>query len=332
MSTPSSKRPHTFWPYNRKPNRTTAFWRKFDRTFLVLGANKEREEVGPRIWRTPWAQRSWPTTVATDLPETMRVAADSTELNRADMVELVNRHRGSCEPTGQIPFYEIELLDRVFLALGRLAIFDPDPKVRATAQEAVAEALQARWAILESAGLNDWKPVVSRFARKHLGVGRTDAEWLEAVSTALLGNWVDALGSLAPEGDKTLHHLRREAQSVHRHLMPLWQRKSGPGRMWMLDYRLPSGETLYDLVADSYRMEDEALPWTPDRRDAAAVFGRLKEDEQRIAQSYAINGGSWAEAAISVGLPEKAGQRVMRKLRRLGQQLQQQIAPVGGVS
>jgi hypothetical protein len=92
--------------------------------------------------------------------------------------------------------------------------------------------------------------------------------------------------------------------------------------------RLP----LYDLVADSYRMEDEALPWTPDRRDAAAVFGRLKEDEQRIAQSYAINGGSWAEAAISVGLPEKAGQRVMRKLRRLGQQLQQQIAPVGGVS
>lgn len=99
--------------------------------------------------------------------------------------------------------------------------------------------------------------------------------------------------------------------------MPLWQRKSGPGRVRMLDYRLPSGETLHELVAGSYRIEDEALAWSPDPGDACAVLGRLREDVRRVAQAFALGGGSWAEAAATAGLPPQVGERVMRKLRRL---------------
>ncbi|MFF7081774.1 hypothetical protein [Streptomyces lavendulae] len=123
-----------------------------------------------------------------------------------------------------------------------------------------------------------------------------------------------------------MHHLRHEARTVHRQLMPLWQRKAGPGRVWMLDYRFPSGETLHELVGGSYRIDDEALAWHPDRHDACAVFGRLKEDEQIVARAFALGGGSWAEAAAAAGLPAQAGERVMRKLRRLGLQHQQRWA------
>ncbi|WP_329403084.1 hypothetical protein OG523_02255 [Streptomyces virginiae] len=145
-----------------------------------------------------------------------------------------------------------------------------------------------------------------------------DSEWLEAVSTALLGDWADMLGAPPPGDSGTLHHLRREARAVHRQLMPLWQRKSGRGRVWMLDYRLPSGEALHELVAGSY--DDEELTWYPDRGDASAVFARLSEDEQHVARAFACAGGSWAEAAATTGLPTQVGERVMRKLRRLGLQ------------
>ncbi|MGW7343041.1 hypothetical protein [Streptomyces sp. NPDC054854] len=203
-----------------------------------------------------------------------------------------------------------------------------DPAVRAEAESAVAAALCARRAILESEGVDDWKPAVASFARTYLGVSRTDGEWLEAVSTALLGNWVDALEA-PPNSGGTLHHLRREARTVHRQLMPLWQRKSGPGRVWMLDYRLPSGETLHELVAGSSRIEDEFLDWSPDRGDTCVVLGRLKEDERRVAQAFALGGGSWAEAAESAGLTPQIGERVMRKLRRLGVEYRRRRPLVG---
>lgn len=196
----------------------------------------------------------------------------------------------------------------------------------------MAAALHARRAILECADDDDWRPTVAAFSRTYLGITRTDGQWLEAVSTALLGDWIDVLATYSPDGDGTLHHLRREAQTVHRQLMPLWQRKSGPGRVWMLDYRLPSGETLHEVVCGSYRFENDVLSWSPDRHDAGAVFARLKEDEQHVARAFALGGGSWAEAAVATGLPAQLGERVMRKLRRLGLQHRQRQAALVGVA
>ncbi|MBD2835394.1 hypothetical protein ID871_34055 [Streptomyces pratensis] len=44
----------------------------------------------------------------------------------------------------------------------------------------------------------------------------------------------------------------------------------------MLDYLLPSGDDLHEMVATSYEIEDDALPWEPECKDARAVFHRLK--------------------------------------------------------
>ncbi|MEV4193789.1 hypothetical protein [Streptomyces toxytricini] len=224
-----------------------------------------------------------------------------------------------------IGFY-VQVVSNTLMIFGIESRFAHAPGTRAEAQEAVAAALHARRAILESVDDTDWRPTVAAFSRRYLGIGRTDEQWLEAVSTALLGNWVSVLDLQQPAGDGTLHHLRQEARTVHRQLMPLWQRKAGPGRVWMLDYRFPSGETLHELVGASYRFDDETLTWFPDRYDACTVFDRLKEDEQHVARAFALGGGSWAEAAAAAGLPAQAGERVMRKLRRLGLQHQQRRA------
>ncbi|MGW0366844.1 hypothetical protein [Streptomyces sp. NPDC002990] len=212
------------------------------------------------------------------------------------------------------------LLVKLFILLRQVAKEHPDPQVRAQARLVVAEALSAREAILRSSGLEDWQPEVARFAQRHLGVSKLDAAWLEAASMALLGEWTETVSVPAPDGVDALDRLRQEALTVHRQLMPLWERKSGPGRVWMLDFLLPSGGDLHEVVAVSYRIEDEALLWEPERKDARAVFQRLKADEQLVARAYALAGGSWAEAADYAYLPKEIGTRVMRKLRRLGEQ------------
>ncbi|MGW3214920.1 hypothetical protein ACWDBC_22120 [Streptomyces parvus] len=224
-----------------------------------------------------------------------------------------------------LAFYEAELFGKIFMFLGHVASLDPDPRIRAKARQVVTEALSARQAILRSVGPEDWKPEVARFARRHLGVRKLDAEWLDAVSMALLGEWADTLSNPAPNDVSALDRLRQEARTVHQQLMPLWQRKSGPGRVWMLDYLLPWGEDLHEIIATSYEIEDEALPWEPERKDARAVFHRLECDEQLVARTYALDGGSWAEAADYAHLSKATGTRVMRKLRRLGLQHQNTV-------
>ncbi|WP_405204079.1 hypothetical protein OG795_00075 [[Kitasatospora] papulosa] len=307
---------------------------EFGRLFLVLGAKTFDRQ--PPLHHRPlrgsrpvhWGlqrKRLWPTTLAHPAPEPHRIEATAADLGRTDQLELVLR-KATLRP-GLLACYEAELFGRIFVFLGHVAVLDPDPQVRAQARQVVTEALSARQAILRSVGPEDWKPEVARFARRHLGVRKLDAEWLDAVSMALLGEWADALSDPVPNDVGALGRLRQEARSVHRQLMPLWERKSGPGRVWMLDYLLPSGGDLHEIVAASYEIEDEALPWEPEREDARAVFHRLKSEEQRIARTCALDGGSWAEAADEAHLPSTAGTRVMRKLRRLGLQCQSTPSP-----
>ncbi|MET9852204.1 hypothetical protein ABZY57_04530 [Streptomyces sp. NPDC006450] len=292
------------------------------RGFLVLGIDSTPQRCVVRAPRTkpnrgdvfypyplPTQGRAWLSYIATSVAEVGPIQRQARQLSADNLLQ-------SCPPRPVVRLLAILVGRMLMLFLVRAGA--SDPAVRAEAESAVAAALCARRAILESEGVDDWKPAVASFARTYLGISRTDGEWLEAVSTALLGDWIDALGAGPPADGVELHHLRREARAVHRDLMPLWQRKSGPGRVWMLDYQFPSGETLHDLIGGAYRIEDEALTWSPDRGDACAVLGRLKEDERRIVHAFALGGGSWAEAASTAGLPPQAGERVMRKLRRLG--------------
>ncbi|MFD3719887.1 hypothetical protein [Streptomyces sp. NPDC058674] len=301
------------------------------RGFLVLGIDSTpscavhvwapRTKPNRPVYPYPlltWG-RAWLSYIATSVAEVGPIQRQARQLSDDNLLQ-------ACPPQPVMRLLATLVGRMLMLYLVRAGA--SDPAVRAEAESAVAAALCARRAILESEGVDDWKPAVASFARTYLGVSRTDGEWLEAVSTALLGNWVDALEA-PPNSGGTLHHLRREARTVHRQLMPLWQRKSGPGRVWMLDYRLPSGETLHELVAGSYRIEDEFLDWSPDRGDTCAVLGRLKEDERRVAQAFALGGGSWAEAAESAGLPPQIGERVMRKLRRLGVEYRRRRPLVG---
>ncbi|MEV3896497.1 hypothetical protein [Streptomyces anulatus] len=330
--------PATFRRAPVERTRPRVFRGEFGRLFLVLGANTFHRR--PSVRRRPirgyrplrdyrpihWGlqrKRLWPTTLAHPAPELHRIEATAADLACTDQVELVLR-KATLRP-GMLAFYEAELFGKIFMFLGHVASLDPDPRIRAKARQVVAEALSARQAILRSVGPEDWKPEVARFARRHLGVRKLDAEWLDAVSMALLGEWADTLSNPAPNDVSALDRLRQEARTVHQQLMPLWERKSGPGRVWMLDYLLPSGEDLHEIIATSYEIEDEALPWEPERKDARAVFHRLKCDEQLVARTYALDGGSWAEAADYAHLSKATGTRVMRKLRRLGLQHQNTV-------
>ncbi|ARE79482.1 hypothetical protein B6R96_36305 (plasmid) [Streptomyces sp. Sge12] len=299
-----------------------------DRSFLVLGTGSSpvrrhgKTTTSPALGISLIVQlhtcptgRSWLTTVASPIAELSGIDGAGRAL--ADLI---------ARPVSRTSSFYIQVVADTLLVFGLRSRFANAPEARAEAREAVAAALQARRAILESVDDMDWRPTVAAFSSRYLGIGRADWQWLEAVSTALLGNWTSVLDTQPPDSDDTLHHLRQEARTVHRQLMPLGQRKAGPGRVWMLDYRFQSGETLHELVGGSYRIDDEALAWYPDRHDACAVFGRLRKDEQHVARAFALGGGSWAEAAAAAGLPAQAGERVMRKLRRLGLQHQQRWA------
>ncbi|MFB6784384.1 hypothetical protein ACFCX0_45760 [Streptomyces sp. NPDC056352] len=65
----------------------------------------------------------------------------------------------------------------------------------------------------------------------------------------------------------------------------------------------------------------------PDEKQAATVFRWLKPDEQAVARAWAVSGAaSWEEAAQSAGLPDAFGDRVRRKLKRLGERYEQRRA------
>ncbi|MFF3863631.1 hypothetical protein [Streptomyces sp. NPDC002209] len=298
---------------------------RFDRAFLVLDIRSTPITYGrlyPRVRRGyhwdlpafyPMSRRQWPTQVAQDLPDpTVLIGC----LDEAELIRRVRQRQAHGYPAHSLGF----AVGQVLVYVRHLARSSPDREVREHAQRMVAAALAARQAILESETVDGWKPAVADFASTFLGLSRPNAEWLEAMSTALLGNWFSSPGTTTPEAIGTLDELRREAQVVHRQLMPLWERKAGPGRVWALDYLLPSGGSVHEVIDNSYRIEDEVLPWEPERKDALSVFGRLKSDEQHVARAYALGGGTWEEAATEACQPRMTGQRVMRKLRRLGNQ------------
>ncbi|SFD74998.1 hypothetical protein [Streptomyces aidingensis] len=58
----------------------------------------------------------------------------------------------------------------------------------------------------------------------------------------------------------------------------------------------------------------------------------LAREEQLVALCWAETGGSWGQAAVEAGLPASYGERVRRKLKRLGSRHIQRAAAAADTS
>lgn len=215
---------------------------------------------------------------------------------------------------------------RTLVVQAKLASYGAE---RAKASLGVFAALNARQAILETRTVDGWKPAVAEFASMWLKIPNPDTEWLEAVSTALLGSWVDLLDEdlVDDAGALGLKQLKRESSEVHRQLQPLWRRKTSGGRLLSLDHPLPGGGTLVDVLADRAAVREPAVLWEPDADSAAWVFSQLSPGERQVARAWAQAGGaSWAEAADLAGVTAYDADSVRRKLRRLGRRFEERTA------
>ncbi|WBP92163.1 hypothetical protein [Kitasatospora cathayae] len=203
--------------------------------------------------------------------------------------------------------FDVEAFDDSGLKWG----FRCFPVAEATPRHVLLAALTARWAAIEGDQAG-----VDRFARNVLGVARPEL-CRDGLVDALLGDWVNRLGTYLtdPELLRILHdYTARE----RRRWLPLWERKSGGGRIRLTGAAVANGLTLDDVLTDHRSAEDYALYGELDDDRLSAVLRGLDPDEARVAARYAEGTGSWAEAALGAGLREAYGDRVRRKLKRLG--------------
>ncbi|WP_198351818.1 hypothetical protein [Streptomyces typhae] len=137
-----------------------------------------------------------------------------------------------------------------------------------------------------------------------------------------MGDWAEHRGTeVYVHG--SIADLRAQARTIHQQLRPLWRRRAGGSRVVLLDTPLGHEVTLYDLVAGSPTPPELALGALPDDPRLTAVLNALTPAERRVALAWAHPAvATWAEAALAAGAadPVKAGERVRRKLKRLGQQ------------
>ncbi|MEU6527260.1 hypothetical protein ABZ892_31640 [Streptomyces sp. NPDC046924] len=183
-----------------------------------------------------------------------------------------------------------------------------------TTREAVMAALVARNACIEGD-----TAAVDEFSRTWLNLGRPKA-WRAAVEMALLGNWVEALGHHLNGDAEIMELLHRHTEWEHRYLQPLWERKSGGRTVRLLGDPVASGVSLNDVVSDDRRPEDGLLHSEVDDCRVLAVLADLAPAERAVAMIYGTQRVTWAQAAALGGAddPDAFGNRVRRKLRRLG--------------
>ena len=149
------------------------------------------------------------------------------------------------------------------------------------------------------------------------------AHWREAVSTALIGDWADPLLHGGSINLTAISELRANIRTVHRQLTPLWRRRVSGSRLLLLDTPLGDGLTLYDLVAGSPDPQDLVHGTLPDDDQLISVLKALLPAERTVTLLWANPGvTTWTEAAQLAGAPnpEAFGERVRRKLKRLGVQ------------
>ncbi|MEU6593270.1 hypothetical protein ABZ923_29275 [Streptomyces sp. NPDC046881] len=182
----------------------------------------------------------------------------------------------------------------------------------APARVALCAALTARNAAIEGDA-----EAVDAFSRNWLGLSHP-AAWREAVEAALLGDWVEALGRGLATDDYVQALLDRHARSEHRALQPLWERRVRGKRTALLGQPLSPGLTVQDLLTEEHTPEDATLAAELADSRLLAVLRTLAPDEAGLARAWAASGESWARTALNAGLSTAHGERVRRKLKRLG--------------
>ncbi len=206
--------------------------------------------------------------------------------------------------------------------------------VRDAALQAVTEAIDVRDSIVRD-DPSISRERVGRFAAAYLGI--THPAGTEAVGAALLHLPLepdDPGGDFRTErtGD-LLGDLRRETRRQRRALRLIGETQLFGRCVASLDEPLPAPEpgtsTVGDVVA-CWRPRPDALPGLAgefqDPR-ILRVLAMLKPMERAVAEAYAFGGGiSWAEAEAIAAAPAGYGERVRRKLLRLGGQLQARTA------
>ncbi|QIK06070.1 hypothetical protein G7Z12_08575 [Streptomyces sp. ID38640] len=185
------------------------------------------------------------------------------------------------------------------------------------ARESVIAALVARNAAIEG----DIE-TVDEFTKSWLGFSRPEM-WREAVEMALLGDWVETLGARLSRDAEVMALLGRHARAEHLHLQPIWERKACGHRLRLLEDPVSEGLTLGDFITDRRLPEDMVLGRVEDDR-VPSVLQALTPEERTVAKVYAASRMTWAQAAEATGAddPVTFGERVRRKLKRLGRRRQ----------
>ncbi|NED34855.1 hypothetical protein [Streptomyces sp. SID8499] len=204
----------------------------------------------------------------------------------------------------------VNLISEALLMLARAC----GPRLTPIARETLLAALTARNAAIEGD-----HEAVDEFSRTWLGISHPD-RWRDAVEMALLGEWVNNLGRGVLNDPAVADLLRHHAQIEHRHLQPLWERKVNGRRTTLLSQPMGNDLTLQDLVTECRTPETQVLYTEHDSR-VAAVLRKLTPDEATVAAKWAETPDiSWHQAALAERLPETFGERVRRRLKRLGKQ------------
>ncbi|MEV8551800.1 hypothetical protein AB0L04_18460 [Streptomyces glaucescens] len=202
-----------------------------------------------------------------------------------------------------------------------------------SSREASAEAREATLAARAVEARNEAAlgntELIENFMAADLGLWR-GARWQEPVTTALLGDWASTLYTHGTIRRGALSRLMHEVKEIHRQLTPLWRRRCAGERLLSLDVPvLDNGLTLADLVAGGPDPADILTGTLPDDPRVLAVLEQMFPIERAVALAWSRSGtSSWTEAAATVltltsqayaqGHAEALGERVRRKLKRLG--------------
>ncbi|MGW2818254.1 hypothetical protein [Streptomyces sp. NPDC001415] len=201
----------------------------------------------------------------------------------------------------------VRYLDRFAKIITRHSL-RPGPQPR----EALVAALAARCAVIDGD-----TGAVDMFSRNWLGLSRPEL-WREAVEMALLGDWVQVLGRGCADNPFILDLLRRHTDAEHRALLPLWERRVRGKRTALLSQPVGTAWTVEDLLVEHRTPESEVLAAELADSRLGAVLRSLEPDEASTARAWATTAQTWDQAALATGCPPAYGERVRRKLKRLG--------------
>ncbi|KOY59496.1 MULTISPECIES: hypothetical protein [unclassified Streptomyces] len=156
--------------------------------------------------------------------------------------------------------------------------------------------------------------------------------WERAVSTALLDLWITATRTDAGLTSQDLDRLRANARTIKLQLTPHHQRKIKGQRLHSLDYGFGNGMTAYDVLSSGPDPFEMLFGHLPDDPRISSVLARLDPAERAVAVTYSAPAARWTwteaaavaaesyPAAFAGADPRAFGERVRRKLRRLGEQ------------